>query len=485
MGSARQQPAVKVDVSQDKSEARLTIAAELAEDPTAQALCQQALTEHHVAWTESVAEAVGELLAAGAAPEQTRSAVVARAIPPRHGVDGYVQWQAEESDDPSSSNADGNTPAETDPQRVDFYRHSAYVMVEHGQVIGTMVEPTPGEDGQDVTGGVLAAKSGQPAAIRLDDSIMQDATGQLIAQREGVLIRRAGKATISPVLEIAHYVDFSTGHIDFDGDVVVNQGVRDRFEVKATGRVEIHGLIEAAIIECGGDLVAHTGMAARGNGHATVGGDLVVGYLDNVDVEVHGVLHLHREAINCHLTAYGGVDADAASIIGGKAFLVGDARVGTLGSSAGIGTTVVLGRVPHLEEQQSQLNLLLQQLAVKQKRLSEEQAQFTQRKASSAQDRERQTELMFELQQIEQRTARAHAAQAVVAQRIKQCQTANLHIVKHIYPGVIIVACDMGHRVNHPIVGPLNIVTENGQTICQRHGSDHHPLTDIAPLIND
>ncbi len=62
-------------------------------------------------------------------------------------------------------------------------------------------------------------------------------------------------------------MDFSTGNIDFEGDVRVLKGIRDIFEVRATGNIEVGGLIEASTIDAGGSVFAKGGMAgARGVG---------------------------------------------------------------------------------------------------------------------------------------------------------------------------------------------------------------------------
>ena len=111
---------------------------------------------------------------------------------------------------------------------------------------------------------------------------MLTAAGKFIAQTAGVLQFRANKITISQALVIDDYVDFSTGNIDFDGDVQVRRGVRDKFRIRATGKVEVQGLIEAAHIETGGDFEAATGMAAKETGRVQIGGSLTAKYLECV-----------------------------------------------------------------------------------------------------------------------------------------------------------------------------------------------------------
>lgn len=101
--------------------------------------------------------------------------------------------------------------------------------------------------------------------------------------------------------EVPGFVDFSTGNIDFEGSVHVRQGIRDRFEVKATGSIIVDGLVEGATIHCGGDFTAHQGMVGKERGLLFVKGNADVGYLNNVKAEIIGNLTVRRELMNCDL----------------------------------------------------------------------------------------------------------------------------------------------------------------------------------------
>ena len=466
----------RVTVAADKSEAQLTVLPSLVGKPDAETICSVALEDRQIPWSSAVQKAVRALLSEGGDADKPRSAVVARATPAEHGSDGRVTWLVDEA------RPEDEAKPQTGDDRVDFYQRSAYVMVDMGQVIGEVTEATVGSDGQDVTGAVLRAVPGKPANLKLDESIMQDARGRLIAQREGVLIRHPdGRALISEVLEISGYVDFSTGNIDFDGDVVVHQGVRDRFVIKTTGNIEVHGLIEAATIQCGGDLSAHTGVAPRGLGQVTVQGRLEAKYLDNAKIDVQGVLQIHREAINSHIQALGGVDSPRAAIIGGESIIVGEAAVGTLGSDGAITTVVRLGLIPHLESQRSQLESIIEQLEVKQAPLLEEQRLLNlARQNLDAKQRERQTEVMFELGQIEGQLTRARTAEQTLSTRIQQRSVTQLTIEKCIHPGVTFRVGDHVYPIRRQIRGPIRIHVKNGRATVEHHDRPAEPLSALG-----
>ena len=61
-------------------------------------------------------------------------------------------------------------------------------------------------------------------------------------------MRDRKSAKVSNTLEIDQNVDFSTGNIDFPGNVIVHRSVKDCFTVKARDDIEVRGLIEAATL---------------------------------------------------------------------------------------------------------------------------------------------------------------------------------------------------------------------------------------------
>lgn len=61
----------------------------------------------------------------------------------------------------------------------------------------------------------------------------------LIATMDGHLEYSNGAFYVRPVLEIRGDVDYSTGNIDFIGDVQIAGDVRENFSVRATGSITV------------------------------------------------------------------------------------------------------------------------------------------------------------------------------------------------------------------------------------------------------
>ena len=324
---------LRVSLASDKSSASLTVPGRPDPKVVPEEAGEAVLREAGVEITARVRQAVAELFQQAHDSEHPVIGEVARATPPADGTDGYIEWTIDrERDDPSDAEPNATT------DKVDYRAMSAFLMVQPSQVLGQIHEHTDGEDGRDVTGKTLPAKAGKPAKLDTDESILIDASGTVIAQQEGVLKRDGTKASIRKLLDVPGYVDYSTGNIDFNGDVTVQQGVRDRFLIKATGDVQVRGLIEAAMIETGRDLLAEGGFAGRERGNARVGRDLIAKYLDNVQGQVFGDLKVDREIINCELTVHGGVSSPSGSIIGGRIRVTDAIHVACIGSGGGVAT---------------------------------------------------------------------------------------------------------------------------------------------------
>ncbi len=264
--------------------------------------------------------------------------VIARSTAAIDGQDGRLEWV--EGLDPTASPAAAVGQDDTDV--VDYYNQVGYVRVAKGSHVATLHEPTLGEDGRDVTGRTIKARPGRRYDVKIDPSLCLDGSGHVIAQVDGILEYEHGVLRVSRVFEVRGSIDFSTGNIDFDGTVIVQDGVRDRFEVKAMEDIIVDGLIEAATIKCGRNFTCPWGMAAKGQGQLVVEGDAVVGYLNNVKGRIKGNLTVQRELINCDLVIGGNLICDQATVIGGNVAVSGSVRVAVLGSNAETSTSLIL-----------------------------------------------------------------------------------------------------------------------------------------------
>jgi uncharacterized protein (DUF342 family) len=264
----------------------------------------------------------------------------AKATPPTHGKDAWLEWCP--GYDPEHPIGAAVAPNEG---RVDHYARQCFIRVDPEDHLATIHPATRGTEGRDVTGCPIPAMPGAPVPLEIDQSIRVLPDGRLLAQRAGRLRLAGARLLVDPVLDVDGAVDFHTGHIDFQGDVHIREDIRDRFRVRASGSIAVDGLVDACHLECGKDLIAPRGIAGRGGGSIRVGQDAIVGYLDQLTGHVGHTLRLRRSIRRCVLTIGGDLEGESGSLVSGEITVAGSVRLAELGSPSETPTGLRIARI--------------------------------------------------------------------------------------------------------------------------------------------
>lgn len=213
--------------------------------------------------------------------------LVAQGKEPTEGTDGYFEYMFnQELDKKPKIKEDGS---------VDYWDLNLVEPVSEGQVIAVYHAAVQGEDGYTVTGLdkiTTKARELQPLKgkgfSRSEDNLVYTSlmTGKIEMVNEHI--------NISPVYEIFGNVGIESGNIDFRGDVLVHGNVESGMKIKATGTVTVDGVVEAAQIEAGHDIVLRGGVMgankamirAKGSVHAKFFEYTTVSAEEDIDAEV-------------------------------------------------------------------------------------------------------------------------------------------------------------------------------------------------------
>ncbi|MDE3077310.1 MAG: DUF342 domain-containing protein, partial [Chloroflexota bacterium] len=134
-----------------------------------------------------------------------------------------------------------------------------------------------------------------------------------------------GRVTIDNTYLIKGDVDLSTGNVDFEGSVVINQDVRRGFTIRASGDVEVKGSIEEARVIAGGSIIARGGiLGGASNASLQAGQDILARFANNATLIAGHDVILGQEAVNC------GIEAEGRVVVGGKVPTKGFIRGGTV-----------------------------------------------------------------------------------------------------------------------------------------------------------
>lgn len=433
MPGASVQNGIDARLSRDAMSARLAIAANAAPELVTADACLLELQNLGIQLTKSVKEQVESLVARHAAQPDTPTEIELRGEPPTPGRDGRFDWAPE--CDPEASRRKAGEEAE----QVDFYQQSAFITVSRGQQIGRMIQPAPGEPGTNLCGEPVAPRPGKPCPVTVDpNSVAADADGVCRSLIDGVIHFEHGKLAVRPQLDIAGYVDFDTGNIDFKGDVTINKGVRDLFRVRATGAVCIRQLVEAATIEAGGDLALIGGMAAKQRGRLDVGGNMTARYLDNVVGSVKRDVEVEREIIQCQLDVSGRLLVERGALIGGRARVGGAVRVAELGSRAHLKTELVLATLPEIEQMIQRLQQHISDLQQQREKIEAELMELSRSPNLDQFGQSRLTELMKSGPELDQRIEAVESRLPLLQQRLDSQRGVDLIATKAVHCGTVI-----------------------------------------------
>ncbi len=283
------------------------------------------------------------------------SYVVAEGVPMVEGTDARIEYLF---------NTDlTQRPAQNEDGSVDYFHLDNICRCSEGQVLAKMIPAVPGVPGQSVKGKMVMPKIPRNVLFQFSNNIEKSDDGlQLISMLNGHVTLVDGKVFVSGELDITN-VDVSTGDIDYDGSVLVKGNVISGFTVKATGDIEVQGVVEGAHLIAGGQIIIKRGINGMARGVLEAGSNILCKFIENATVKAGG--YVETDCI-IHSTVSAGTHI---AVQGKKGFITGGAArageyidVKTIGSTMGVDTTIEVGVDPNLREEYNDLNRETQQI---------------------------------------------------------------------------------------------------------------------------
>ena len=291
-----------------------------------------------------------------------KSVMVAEADMPQKGDDGYIQY-THRMKNSISLNQD-------DKGNINFKELGWFIQVSQGDILAKKIPPTMGRGGKNLKGEEIPAVPGKEAVFKYGKNVeeSEDKTS-LISTKDGRLEYAGDKLQVNDVLTIKGNVDTSTGNINFGGDVVVNGDIKTGFEVNCVGSLEVNGVIEAANIIVGRDLVVKGGVQGNAKSSIKVSGSTICRFIENACVFSEGdiitdfVVHSN---ISCGSNLV--VKGKKGLIVGGEIRVKNEINAQVIGSYMGTKTIIEIGLDP---SQKNKLDAYRDELHSYEKKLKE------------------------------------------------------------------------------------------------------------------
>lgn len=260
--------------------------------------------------------------------------IIAQGVDPTPEVPEHLRLK-EPTDKPQANN-----PIQSD---VDFKEITPFVMVNQGDVLAERVPRVPGVPGTDVLGRPVPFPTESPRVWTPGENVTETPLG-FEAAISGRLVLEASAFSVSPILELKEGVDYRTGHIRFQGEVVVLGPVAVGFSLEAGRSLTSRDVLDATTVKTGGDLRAPGGVIGHGVGRLDVGGAVSTKFLEHCYLLAEGNVTIATGAFNSVIKTRGKVLFGERGILaGGQVHSLDGADVFQIGTATGPRTELVVG----------------------------------------------------------------------------------------------------------------------------------------------
>lgn len=342
-----------IRIASDYMEATLDITPAQGGQPISKTQLLAALAEKGI--TEGILlDNINQAIAAGTAAMLP----IARGRPPVNGVDGYFECLIPD--------ARARVPRVKESGQLDYRELGEILVVHPGDPLMLRHRPTSGTPGANILGIAIPPKPGKDVLYASKLTGVELSPGnpdQLQAAIAGQPVQVKDGAMVEPVFSVPA-VSMASGNINFDGSVVIKGDVSAGMTVKASGDIEVAGVVEAATLEAGGNIVIKGGVLGSidqkvgGEHYLRCGHEFHAAYAQKARITAGDSIFIDDMAMQCELTAARHIKVGKnkrGHIIGGKvqAMLSITARV--LGAPNRIGTSCHIGVDPSLQKQAREL----------------------------------------------------------------------------------------------------------------------------------
>lgn len=285
--------------------------------------------------------------------KESKTYIAARGKPPINGVDGKLDFHVNVSGKAEYVGVDDNG-------EVDYKNAVSVESVVEGAQLITIIHPTPGVDGYNLSGKVIAAKNGKEVNVILSEGAEFNADRtKVIATSHGRPVLSHGIFSVRSVYDVSGDVCFETGNIYFNGHVNVFGNVQDEFVIEAES-IEINGVVGNAKIKSKGDLVVRGGVNGKGKSEIICGGNAEIKYINAANVEVKKDLIVKKEIVNAEVRCNGKVVSK--KIIGGSVSGLKGIEAMQIGSEVGTPTLLKPGLNYEVERIEAAMSVLSSQI---------------------------------------------------------------------------------------------------------------------------
>lgn len=231
----------------------------------------------------------------------------------------------------------------------------APVPVKAGDIIGTV---RAAEDaGWDVLGEPLLDEG---TSLSEGECIIREENDGVItlkAEKGGHLMMTDGQLLVRDLLDYVGDVSLASGNVRFPGRIQIDGSILSRVIVDGGEGVEVTQVVQAALVNSGGDVRVGKGIKGEGKAVVRSQGNIFLGYAEEANLLATGDIKVAKALMNCRVKCNGKLEisGEDSRLVGGVMKLKDGLVCKTVGNERGTETVVSFGQDYLVENQVEQV----------------------------------------------------------------------------------------------------------------------------------
>ena len=361
-------------------------------------------------------------------------------------------------------------PKFDDDGNVDFKELNLIQNVRKGDKLAEVTEPVPGKEGKTIYGETTVPGEGVKPELPSGDNTVRSPENPdvLLADIDGTVRKVKDNVSVDPVFAVKGDIDYSVGNIDFVGAVVITGDVKSGFRVKATGDVEVNGIVEDAIIESEGNVLLKMGFIGRGEGKISARGNVSARYCVNQHIVCQGDVNIGEYFMHSKVLAGGKliVTEKKGLIVGGEYCALKGVEANILGNENFVHTSIIAGVDRETGNKIKEARTRLWKNAEHLKEINKILNKYSRRRLVKKPLPPDRLELIDTLNKIKNKKLEIATKLGKELKELESadniCEEATIKAYNVIYPGVAITLCNRHVKVEDPLKSVAYRYSENG-----------------------
>ena len=268
--------------------------------------------------------------------------VVAEGDPPVHGENARIERRFE-------LGVKGR-PVVVEYDRVDYKNLNLFVLAKKNDVLAVRIPQTKGTPGKNIYGDRVPARDGRPVPLPQGKNTQIIGENELVATIDGQIVDTGRIISVDPHLVLNGGVGVATGNINFTGSVEVKGDIAAGFKVKATGDINVSGVINGAMVE-GRNIYVSGGVNGMDRAKIVAEEDIRAAFCEMADLQANRDIYISDVALHSQLRAGRKIimEGKKGQIMGGRAMAGEEVQAQYIGNASNIITRVSVGVDPNTQ----------------------------------------------------------------------------------------------------------------------------------------